>query len=74
MIENVKELLDRPEEWWLDTKNGPTLYYYPNSSDVSAPGPAPGSSSFVASRLATRKFTRNLQLLVTSSLLLVDRT
>ena len=47
MIENVPELLDVPNEWFLASNN--TLYYYPNSTESAALA----SSKFVASRLAT---------------------
>ena len=57
MIEGVKELLDQPEEWWLDSK-ADTLYYYPNATttttaeDAAGAGGSMEASSFVASRLA----------------------
>ena len=44
-IENVKELTDRPEEWYLDVQEG-MLYHYPNNS-------AQSGLNYVASRMAT---------------------
>ena len=32
MVENVKELLDKREEWWLDDEQG-VLYHFPNATD-----------------------------------------
>ena len=31
MVENVKELLDTREEWWLDGEQG-VLYHFPNTT------------------------------------------
>ena len=52
MIENVKELLDRPEEWWLDTPHS-TLFYYPNNTAAEEAERRIEDSTFVASRLST---------------------
>jgi hypothetical protein len=48
MVENIKELLDHPTEWWLDEKQG-VLYHYPNGTDSDS-GEA---ETYVASMLAT---------------------
>jgi hypothetical protein len=41
-VENVRELLDVPTEWWVDTAEG-MLYYYPNGTGTGAA--ADGSST-----------------------------
>lgn len=65
-VDNVKELLDVPTEWWLDTAES-VLYYYPNSTAATATADnaaaaaaaaaaavaAAQASTFVASRLET---------------------
>ena len=67
-VDNVKELLDVPTEWWLDVA-GSTLYYYPNNTAATttdagstadntatiaaAAVAAAQASTFVASRLKT---------------------
>ena len=37
MVENVKELLDTREEWWLDDEQG-VLYHFPNTTDSTELG------------------------------------
>jgi hypothetical protein len=48
MVENVKDLLDAPEEWFYDGHSR-ELYYFPNASDAARMP----SLTFVASRLPT---------------------
>jgi hypothetical protein len=63
MVENVKELLDVPTEWWLDT-NAQELYYFPNASAADTAGAADiagaaytaGAADTASSTAATTSF------------------